>query len=78
MRRFYLQRDMDVSGVSGTGKVAEGCQHDDGHCSFIWLSDTPSLAWYPSIKILEKVHGHGGAARVVWIDDESHDVVVSR
>ena len=30
MRRFYLQRDEDATGISGTGKVAEGILFSTG------------------------------------------------
>ena len=80
MRRFYLQRNRDISGVSGLGKVAEGCQHDNGWCSLTWLTtesdDDIVVNWYCSIRRLVAVHGHDGATQVIWIDDESSNVIV--
>jgi hypothetical protein len=32
VRRFYLERDRDVSGVSGTGRVTDGVPWPDGSC----------------------------------------------
>lgn len=78
MRRFYLQRNQDASGVSGTGRVAEGCQFDTGWCALVWLTANSSMAYYPSIEALEHIHGHQGMTSVVWIDDESSNVVVKR
>jgi hypothetical protein len=78
MKRFYLQRNQDASGVSGLGKVAEGCQFDTGWCALVWLTEASSMCYYPSIEILEKIHGHQGATQVVWIDDESSNIVVRR
>jgi hypothetical protein len=71
MRRFYLQRNADASGVSGCGKVAEGCQFDTKWCALVWLTDKSSMCYYPDIETLEGIHGHGGMTRVVWVDDES-------
>lgn len=71
MRRFRLQRNTDVSGVSGTGNVAEGCQFSSGWCALVWLEGKSALSYYPSIEILIGIHGHEGATQIVWIDDES-------
>lgn len=78
MRRFYLQRDTDISGVSGKGIVAEGCQFDTRWCSLTWLTGKGAMSWYVNIKTLEKIHGHGGATRIVWVDDQSSNFVVKR
>lgn len=70
MRRFYLQRTEDVSGTSGTGRVAEGCQFSNGYCALMWNSALTSMTWFPSIDVLIRIHGHGGKTVVVWIDEE--------
>ncbi len=68
MRRFVLHRDEDVSGVSGTGIVAEGVAFSDGTAVIRWTAAYRSTAVYRSIADLEAVHGHGGATRIVWLD----------
>lgn len=78
MRRFYLQRNVDASGVSGTGKVCEGCQHDTGVCSLVWLTGRGAVSFYPDIETLVNIHGHNGMTQLVWIDDESSNVIVQR
>lgn len=78
MRRFYLERSTDASGVSGTGKVCEGCQYDTGWCALVWLTEKSSMSFYPDIETLDMIHGHNGMTKVVWIDDESSNVVVNR
>ena len=69
MRRFYLQRDVDETGISGTGKVAEGVQYTNGWCSMMWLTAVFSLVTYPSIDSVEHIHGHGGKTRIVFVDE---------
>lgn len=64
MMTFTLVRKTDVSGVSGTGIVAEGVVFQDGTCAMRWLTATPSTAIYASIEDLEKIHGHDGATVV--------------
>lgn len=72
MRRFLLWRRHDASGVSGTGVVAEGVQFGDGTCALRWRTENRSTALYESLDVLEKIHGHGGASRLVWVDDREH------
>ncbi|OAA25444.1 hypothetical protein UG55_1022104 [Frankia sp. EI5c] len=69
IRRFHIERDVDVSGVSGTGAVAYGVQAPDGTCVLWWNSDHGSVALYPSMATLLAIHGHGGMTRAVYIDD---------
>lgn len=66
MRLFYLQRDEDETGISGTGTVAEGVEFDDGQCVISWLTRYHSVAIYPNVDELEAIHGHGGKTKVVW------------
>lgn len=69
MRRFYLDRVEDESGVSGTGHVAEGVQFSDGRCAMRWRTSLASTTVYDCIEDLEAIHGHGGKTVVVWIDE---------
>lgn len=66
MRPFHLLRTVDVSGVSGTGVVAEGVQFSDGRVVLRWLTDVPSTAIYDSIDAIRHIHGHDGMTKVVW------------
>lgn len=67
MRTFHLQRDEDVSGISGTGRVAEGVEFSDGTVVVRWLvGDHQSTVVWPGIDAVEAIHGHGGATRIVW------------
>lgn len=69
MRRFRLVRDVDVSGVSGTGVVVEGVQFSDGKVAMRWIvGGHRSTAVYESAQAVETIHGHNGATRLEWID----------
>ena len=70
MRRFELHRDVDASGVSGTGVVADGVQFHTGQCVLCWRTATTSIAVYRTAAELEHIHGHGGATRIVWLDPQ--------
>jgi hypothetical protein len=69
-RRFILDRRVDVSGVSGTGLVAEGTQFSDGAVALRWPGRTPCTAVWDSIDQVLAVHGHEGATVVRWLDPE--------
>jgi len=68
MRSFVLHRIEDISGVSGTGVVAEGVQFTDGTVVLRWLGERPSTVNWNSIEDAMKIHGHNGATEFVWLD----------
>lgn len=67
-RRFVLKRNKDVSGVSGTGVVAEGVVWSTGQATLCWLSHLNTVATYHSIDVLIEIHGHSGATIVEYVD----------
>ena len=76
MRRFYLKRDEDVNGVSGTGRVADGVEFDNGLVSITWKSEYPSITVFQSITVVEKIHTHKGKdkTKIVWVDPKFEEV----
>ena len=62
---FYLQRNEDVSGVSGTGIVAVGVVLPSGQAILEWQTQYHSLGIYDSLEALERIHGHDGATKVI-------------
>lgn len=67
-RTFELVRYRDLSGVSGTGPVAEGVEYSDGSVALRWKGDHPATAVWPSLDDVLAVHGHEGATVVRWLD----------
>ena len=67
-RRFVLDRREDISGVSGTGIVAEGVEFSDGAAVLRWCVGLRSTAVYDSIDDLVAIHGHEGATMLRWLD----------
>lgn len=61
---FYLQREVDESGVSGTGIVARGVRLLSGQAIMEWQTQHQSMGLYPDLTTLLKVHGHGGKTRL--------------
>ena len=69
MKVFYLKREEDESGVSGTGRVAQGFIFDNGKVAVTWLSEHPSVTIYDNIGEVHAIHGHGGKTEVVMEPD---------
>jgi hypothetical protein len=69
MKRFVLVRKHDVSGVSGTGIVAQGVEFDDRRVVLHWFGKYPTTTVHLDIHSVESIHGHGGYTKVAWLDD---------
>lgn len=74
-RTFILFRDKDITGISGTGPVADGVVFPDGATVVRWrdlggpAADRgvrPTTVVFESVEAVEALHGHGGATRIVW------------
>lgn len=67
MRTFVLIRDQDVSGISGTGKVAEGVEFSDGSVVMRWVvGHYMTTTMHDSIESVEAIHGHDGKTRIEY------------
>ena len=69
MKVFYLNRVEDESGISGTGRVAQGFIFDNGKVAVTWLSEHPSVTVYDNIGEVHAIHGHGGKTEVIMEPD---------
>jgi hypothetical protein len=69
-RTFELVRYRDLSGVSGTGVVAEGCVFTDGSVALRWRGTNPATAVWPDLESVLAVHGHQGATEVRWLEGD--------
>lgn len=67
MRTFVLNRLKDVSGVSGTGVIAEGAMFKNGRVVLQWNTATPSINIYDSIEDVFRIHGHEGATKIEFL-----------
>lgn len=75
LRRFHFDRLEDASGVSGCGRVAEGCLFTDtGEAVVHWLGKHGSINLYHSIDDVIQVHGHEGRTQIVFDDDPQPSV----
>lgn len=68
VKEFYLQRDEDVTGLSGIGIVAHGC-HFGQFAVIEWCTDFGSINWFNSVDELLESHGHEGKTRIVFLDE---------
>jgi hypothetical protein len=65
---FVLRRNTDVSGVSGTGIVAQGVEFQDGTVALRWMSAWPTSVVFhdKGIDAVRAIHGHDGATEIVF------------
>jgi len=63
---FQLQRKVDVSGVSGTGIVANGVIFPNGKVVVSWSGEYCSIVIWDNIEALKKVNCHDGKTEVVF------------
>lgn len=69
MKRFLMVRHEDVSGVSGTGTVAEGVLFSDGKVVIRWcVGEHRSTVVWENLAAVEVIHGHDGRTLIEWID----------
>ncbi|ANZ35246.1 hypothetical protein BBK82_03310 [Lentzea guizhouensis] len=78
--RFYLDRRTDVTGASGTGRVADGVLWPDGTVTIRWRGEHQSTVNWDDLASAETVHGHDGATRLVFLDldDDEHAAELER
>jgi len=67
-RLFRLVRHTAVSGVRGTGTLAEGVEWSDGTVAVRWRGPAPSTStWDGGVESLLAVHGTGGRTQIHWL-----------
>ena len=69
MRRFILVRIKDLTGVSGTGTVAEGTVFTDGMSVIHWLREPYSTGVYQTLDDVIAIHGHEGGTYLHFFDE---------
>ncbi len=70
LKYFILFRHNDETGMSGTGKVAEGVELPNGECVMWWIVNPFSIVIYHSMFELQYIHGHGAkkTTEVIYVE----------
>ena len=68
-----MVRNVDVTGASGTGLVAEGVQFPNGRVVICWLTARSSIVVWDSIEDAIAIHGHDGATEFYWLGSAGGD-----
>jgi len=55
-RMFYIERKLDVTGISGLGRVLDGVVFQTGQMVVCWRSEYSSITVFPSWDAFEAVH----------------------
>lgn len=67
MRVFNMVRHTDVSGVSGTGVVAQVIEFSNGRAVINWTRPPHATTVYLSLEDLLSVHSHGGSTQLLQV-----------
>jgi len=72
MRRFWLNRIKDETGISRTGRVVEGVVCQNGQVIIQWRPPLTSIAIYPSLEVFMKIHVecHPSCNEIVFLDGD--------
>lgn len=73
MELFVLDRINDVSGVSGTGIIADGVIFLSGKVVLYWRGVKSSIVIHDCIANVEKIHCHGGNTIIKYISEFERD-----
>jgi hypothetical protein len=75
MRRFYLSRIKDETGVSRTGRVLEGVLTQSGKVVTEWRPPHSTIGIYNSMEEFMLIHVdcHPSCNEVVWLDLDEED-----
>jgi hypothetical protein len=69
MRMFVLHRQVDESGVSGVGTVAEGVEFSDLTVVIRWITgEHQSTVLWNSVEDVKAIHGHDGKTKLLFAD----------
>ncbi len=70
---FKLVREEDITGISGTGIVAEGCYFYalKSHPVVViqWNTEYATTCWFNSLEDLDRIHGHDGRTKIIMDAD---------
>jgi len=72
-KRFYIVRNSDESGISGTGRVLDGVLFPGGKTVIKWRSKVSSVAIYETFEDFKLLHidcHPTNATDIVWLDSE--------
>lgn len=71
MRRFYLNRIEDETGISNTGRVLEGVLTQSGKVITEWRPPHSSIGIYNSMEEFKAIHvdSHPSHNEIIWLDD---------
>jgi hypothetical protein len=68
VKTFTMVREVDPTGVSGTGVVARGVIFPDGTTVIRWQGQRCSTVVWDTFMDAAAIHGHGGSTKFVFDD----------
>lgn len=68
VRRFVLDRQQDVTGISGTGIILYGVEWYPGGPVDVYWKGTKTTGQYPSMAVVKSTHCYNNNAQVIYLD----------
>lgn len=78
IKPIYLYKNIDLSGVSGTGVVAVGAIMPSGRVILEWLGKYKTETIFSSIEELYHIHAHYGATEIIFGNPKFHDLLLKK
>lgn len=75
---WALDRDEDISGTSGKGRVAYALDLPGFGVLLVWDTAWVTVDWRPDLETLRLIHGHDGATRLTPLDPETDRDAINR
>jgi hypothetical protein len=75
---WALDRDADVSGVSGTGRVAYALDLPGFGTLVLWDTRWKTVDFRESLAQVAEISGHGGATRLTPLDPDADAAAIER
>lgn len=79
-RMFYIERKLDVTGISGVGRVLDGVVFHTGQVVVCWRSEYSSITTFPTWNAFDAVHLRAhpeNRTQIVFVDGDAHPATIS-
>lgn len=75
MRRFYVIRNKDETGISRTGRILEGVVTQTGKVIVEWRPPYSTVAIYTSMQEFRTIHidSHPSCNEIIWLDSDKEN-----
>lgn len=66
MRTFKLFREIDPTGLAGTGIIAEGVEFTNKKVIMCWLTEPSTIVYHENIESVEKINCSHSKSKIIF------------